>query len=281
MEYRTQDIGKLLDELEGKDRSVLTQDVGALMKRAAAAASWDVSALVRDIASSSAEGGGPANLNYFIEFVKVDDGASGDMWNFYALAGKEGSGKFYRMGNVASKIVIEKKGPELLRLKRKLAALKKRGRSEAEAVELETRIRSNALRVKKVPRRDFERLFKTRNPLTAFAEEHFMHLQGYIAGIQRVRGITGDWIEIGFSDETEGFVLITHELRRGELEPAKTYALSHLREKDDYKVVYGVYNKNAVALFRMYDEGNRFAINDNIIPPGVNAILLKSGGIPA
>jgi hypothetical protein len=290
VEYKPEDIGKFLKDLEGKKSNFFAQDVGALAKKAVGVASRDITDIAKSVkkvaTTDLAELAGGSTLKYYLEFVKVEDDSSGDMWSFYIFSGDGKKGKYFRVGRTTTKIIVDRKEPEMLRLKKRKSRLDamKAQSGDADSVaakmkEIEKSLSGNTIRIKEVKKIDFERLFKSRNPLAEFGMAEFSMLNKYLAGIRRIPKVKEPWIELAQTDEDEnpGYVLKVSELMGGKLVPTKTYPISHVRDKGDYRVVYGGHKNGSVALFRLYDSGNRCAINDSLIPPKINSELMKLG----
>jgi hypothetical protein len=290
VDYKPEEIGKFLKDLKGKSSHFLEQDVGALAKKAVGVASRDIGDIAKSLKKAAttdiSELASGSTLKYYLEFVKVEDDGGGDMWNFYIFSGDGKSGKYFRLGRTTTKIIVDRKEPELLKLKRKktrLEALRvQKGNDDSVAAELkriEETLAGNKIRVKEVKKPDFERLFKSRNPLAEFGLAESAMLNKYLAGIKHVPSVKEPWIELADTDEDGHavYVLKISEMMNGKLVPVKTYPLSHVRDKGDYRVVYGGHKNGSVALFRLYDSGNRCAINDSLIPPRINSELVKLG----
>ena len=298
MNYKPNEIGKLLKDLESKHSSVLMQDVGSLAKKALGVATKDVSSIAKSISKAATTDLSDlmkkSTVRYYLEFIKVDDSSSGDLWNFYIYSADDRGGTFHRFGRTTERIIIEKKVPELLKLKQKkkrLQALNLReyqGSSKTilqQLKEVEKTLAENRVKLKEIRRPDFERLFKTKNPLSEFREEDFICIKHYLDTVKQMPGIKKPWIEI-VEAEVEGMMqyhLDIYELHGSHLKFAHKYPISHVRYKEDYKVVYCVSGSKSTALFRVFADGKRCAINDNIIPPSVNTELLKldNNQIPA
>jgi hypothetical protein len=290
MSYKPDEIGKLLKDLESKHSSILMQDVGILAKKALGAATKDVSSIAKSISKAATTDLSDlmkkSTVKYYLEFIKVDDSSSGDLWNFYIYSADDRGGTFHRFGRTTERIIIEKKDPELLKLKQKkkrLQALnlrKYQGSSKTilqQLDEVEKTLTGNRVRLKEIRRPDFERLFKTKNPLSEFREDDFIRIKRYLDTVKKMPGIKKPWIEI-VETEVEGnlqYHLDVYELHGSQLKFAHKYPISHMRHKEDYNVVYCISGSKSTALFRVFADGKRCAINDNIIPPAVNTELLK------
>ncbi len=290
MSYKPDEIGKLLKDLESKHSSVLMQDVGSLAKKALGAATKDVSEIAKSIAkAATTDLSGlmkKSTVRYYLEFIKVDDSSNGDLWNFYIYSADDRGGTFHRFGRTTERIIIEKKDPEFLRLrqnKKRLQALNLRKYQGSlktvlhQMKEVEKMLTGNRARLKEIRRPDFERLFRTKNPLSEFREEDYIRIKHYLNTVKKMPGIKKPWIEI-IEAEVEGnlqYHLDVYELHGSQLKFARKYPISHVRHKKGYKVVYCISGSKSTALFRVFADGKRCAINDNIIPPAVNTELLK------
>ncbi len=283
--YRPEEIGKLLHDLELRHSNILTQDIGKLAREDVTVIARFISKAARTDVSKLMQKG---EVKYYIEFVKVEDGSGGDLWNFFVHTATGGRGAFLRLVKTPGRIVVERAEPELLRPKRKKRHLGGLTGRKGESGDIgrrpgrvEAGLSGNRVRLREVSRRDFERLFLSRNPLGAFRHEDFVRLGRYLAGIQNLPGGERPWIALEESpaDEEARYLLRVSELKGSGLELSRTYPISHTRDKGDYRVVYSMLNGNSrpVALFRLYKDANRCAINDNIIPPGVGKALARLG----